>query len=118
MKNSIVKTVLCCIIAAFIFFTGKVSAQAMFSADSIKAQFIRDWQRAKIYTFSYLNTVPADKYSFKAMDSVRSFAQQMLHLSQGTFGLIGRATGQNSPVGGMINENRASAQTKILSCIM
>jgi hypothetical protein len=34
------------------------------------------------YTVDYLNAMPADKYSFKATDSTRSFAQQMLHLAQ------------------------------------
>src|ERR1700744_5902267 len=69
------------------------SAQPI-SGDSIKAQFVRDWERAKSYTLDYLNTMPADKYSFKAVDSIRSFAQQMLHLSQGNVNLIGLATGE------------------------
>jgi uncharacterized damage-inducible protein DinB len=47
----------------------------------IKEQMIKDWERAKEYTLDYLNTIPADKYSFKPNDSVRSFAQQMLHLA-------------------------------------
>lgn len=59
----------------------------------IKAQMVTDWQRAKSYTDDYLNTMPADKYSFKAVDSIRSFAQQMLHLAQGTVFLISNATG-------------------------
>jgi uncharacterized damage-inducible protein DinB len=37
--------------------------------------------------------MPADKYSFKAVDSIRSFAQQMLHLASGNAGLIHFATG-------------------------
>ena len=64
------------------------------SGDEIKAQFVKDWQRAKSYTIDYLNTMPADKYSFKAVDSIRSFAQQMLHLASGNAGLIGLATGE------------------------
>src|ERR1700761_1175315 len=70
----------------------RVCAQAI-TGDEIKAQFIKDWERAKSYTMEYLNTMPADKYSFKAVDSIRSFAQQMLHLSQGNVGLISAATG-------------------------
>ena len=37
--------------------------------------------------------MPADKYSFKAVDSIRSFAQQMLHLASGNAGLMRFATG-------------------------
>ena len=52
------------------------------SLTDIKTQLVKDWERAKAYTADYLNTMPADKYSFRATDSIRSFAQQMLHLAQ------------------------------------
>jgi hypothetical protein len=48
---------------AFVTFTGLTSgasAQAI-TGDQIKAQFIKDWQRAKAYTLDYLNDMPADK---------------------------------------------------------
>jgi len=76
-----------------ICFFFKADAQAI-SGEEIKAQFISDWQRAKAYTLEYLNAMPADKYSFKANDSTRSFAQQMLHLAQGSIYLIINGTGQ------------------------
>src|SRR5579872_5960057 len=69
------------------------SAQAI-TGQQIKEQFLADWERAKSYTLDYLNTMPADKYSFKAVDSIRSFAQQMLHLASGNAGLITAATGE------------------------
>src|SRR3984957_9906957 len=69
-----------------------VSAQEITGAQ-IKDQFIKDWERAKPYPLDYLNTMPADKYSFKAVDSIRSFAQQMLHLAAGNVGLIQLASG-------------------------
>ena len=64
------------------------------SSEDIKAQLIKEWQRAKNYTMEYLNTMPADKYSFKPVDSIRSFAQQMLHLAQGNIFLMSNATDQ------------------------
>jgi uncharacterized damage-inducible protein DinB len=73
-------------------FSTSATAQNL-PADSIKAQFIRDWERAKSYTLEYLNAMPADKYSFKAVDSIRSFAQQMLHLASGNAGLMRFASG-------------------------
>ena len=62
-----------------------------------KAQLVKEWERAKNYTGQYLNTMPADKYSFKAVDSIRSFAQQMLHLSMGKLFLMSNAIGQAPP---------------------
>jgi uncharacterized damage-inducible protein DinB len=74
---------------------GLIRAQAL-SSEDIKSQLVKEWKRAKDYTVEYLNTMPADKYSFKAVDSIRSFAQQMLHLAQGNCNLMSMATGQNS----------------------
>ncbi len=69
------------------------------SPEDIKAQTLKEWDRAKAYTDEYLNTMPADKYMFKAVpvDSVRNFAQQMLHLAQGNCFLMSKATDQKPP---------------------
>ncbi len=61
-------------------FCSTVNSQPLSTAD-IKAQMEKDWERGKAYTIEYLNTMPADKYAFKANDSTRSFAEQMLHLA-------------------------------------
>jgi uncharacterized damage-inducible protein DinB len=92
-------------------FSFTASAQSI-SGDSIKAQFIRDWERGKSYTMEYLNTMPANKYTFKAVDSIRSFAQQMLHLSQGNVSLISAATGEKLDFPGRGLEASPTAWTK------
>ena len=89
----------------------QASAQGI-SGDQIKTQFIADWERAKSYTQDYLNTMPADKYSFKAVDSIRSFAQQMLHLASGILFHISTATGEKAPWSGRGLETRPTAQNK------
>jgi hypothetical protein len=92
-RRLITKTI--AIFAAMLFlvqFSISATAQNL-TGDSIKAQFIRDWVRAKSYTLEYLDAMPADKYSFKAVDSIRSFAQQMLHLASANAGLMRFATG-------------------------
>ncbi len=53
--------------------------------------------------------MPAAKYSFKATDSVRSFAQQMLHITEGTMFIVSTGTGAKLS-GGPGLEQRASAQ--------
>ncbi len=71
---------------------------------------IKDWERAKAYTQDYLKAMPADKYTFKANDSIRNFAQQMLHIAQGTMFIV--ATGMSEQPMNFGNlEQRASAQT-------
>ncbi|HEX9512448.1 MAG TPA: DinB family protein [Puia sp.] len=90
----------------------KIHAQAL-KAEDMKAQMVKDWERAKAYTIDYLNAMPADKYSFKAVDSIRSFAQQMLHLSQGNIFLMSKATDQK-PLAFVMSdlEHSSAAQQK------
>jgi uncharacterized damage-inducible protein DinB len=91
MRHSFTKTI-AVFGFAFLFVNLSASAQPI-TGDEIKTQFVKDWERAKAYTIDYLNAMPADKYSFKAVDSIRSFAQQMLHLADGNVGLIHFAVG-------------------------
>lgn len=88
-----------------------IKAQALTTAD-IKAQMIKEWERSKAYTVDYLNTMPANKYSFKAVDSIRSFAQQMLHLASANVFFMSLATDQKAPSFPQDLEQRGSAQTK------
>jgi Uncharacterized protein conserved in bacteria len=64
---------------------------------SLKQQMLKDWQRAKAYTQEYLNAMPADKYNFRPVDSVRSFAEQMLHFARSNAGFAAIGTGFRSP---------------------
>jgi uncharacterized damage-inducible protein DinB len=82
------------------------------SDEDIRSQFIKDWERAKAYTIDYLNTMPAGKYSFKATDSVRSFAQQMLHLAQSNVNIIAFLADEPNIIGDRNLEESKTAQTK------
>ena len=88
-------------------------AQGQF-ADSLKIQLLNDWKRSKLYTDDYLKTMPPDSYSFRPQDSIRTFAQQMIHLAQGTVSLMAASTGMKIPT--VINrpnlENTSTALTK------
>ncbi len=82
------------------------------SSEDLKAQMVKDWERAKAYTAEYLNTMPADKYSSKPHDSVRSFAQQMLHLASANFFIMMTATDQKPPVARQDLETSPGAQSR------
>ena len=100
------------VLASFVLLTQlTVSAQEITGKD-VKETFIKEWERAKAYTDEYLNTMPADKYSFKAVDSIRSFAQQMLHLASGNVGLINLASGAKMDWPGFGLEKSPTAQNK------
>ncbi|HKZ65743.1 MAG TPA: DinB family protein [Chitinophagaceae bacterium] len=109
MKKLILRIAFCLPVFTFVFFN-ESPAQSL---EDIKTQMLKDWERAKVYTVDYLNTMPADKYSFRATDSIRSFAQQMLHLAQANLFLMSNATEQQPPSWLMSNpEKRSTAQQK------
>jgi uncharacterized damage-inducible protein DinB len=88
MKN--IKSILC--LCGIILMSNSVLGQGL-TAESIKAHMVADWERAKIYTKEYLDAMPEDGINFKPTPEIRSFAEQMLHMSQGTIGLVANGTG-------------------------
>lgn len=70
----------------------------MYAQDNA-TELIKDWERAKAYTLEYMEAMPADKYDFKPTEDVRSFAQQMLHITDANYGFGSAATGVESPIG-------------------
>ncbi len=72
---------------------------------------VKDWERAKAYTKEYLDAMPAEGYALKPTAEMRSFAQQMLHLTDGNYGFASTATGVASPVG-MGESEKAADQSK------
>jgi uncharacterized damage-inducible protein DinB len=59
---------------------------------------IKDWERAKAYTKEYLDAMSEGSYTLKPTPEMRSFADQMLHLSDTNFAFAASATGASIPV--------------------
>lgn len=105
------KKVACIILCLCSLSAIKLNAQQL-SPDSLKAQLIKDWERAKVYTAEYLAAMPANKYTAKPVDSIRSFSEQMLHMAMGTIGLSANGTGKARIFPGYNMERSATAQSK------
>ncbi len=110
MRKKIMQVALCAtLLLTVASFNGQ--AQAV-SSEDLKAQMVKDWERAKAYTNEYLNTMPADKYSTHPDDSIRTFAQQMLHLASANFFIMMTATDQKPPVARQDLETSPGAQKR------
>src|SRR3954464_1368294 len=107
MGKKFLQPMLLCL--TILIFSIKVSAT---NNDSLKAQLVRDWERAKVYTKAYLDKMPAEKYSYRPVDSIRSFAEQMLHLATGNVNLVSNGTGTERIFGGRNLEKSVTAQTR------
>jgi len=93
----------------FCFFSG--AAQNLLN-ETLKQQMIKDWERAKTYSQEYLDAMPTHKYGFRAVDSIRSFAEQMLHLAVSNALLASVGTGVQNIFLGRNLEKSPTAQSK------
>lgn len=89
MKAMKLFSTLCFVLSTLMF------AQAQVSIDEI----VKEWERAKAYTKEYLDAMPETGYALKPTPEIRSFAEQMLHITDANYGFASAATGETSPVG-------------------
>ena len=101
------------IVTLLVLLGGQISSAQCILGEAVKAQLVEEWEMAKVMTDEYLNIMPADKYNFKAQDSIRSFAQQMLHIAQVNNAMISHGTGAPRilPAQRRLEQSK-SAQTK------
>lgn len=89
MKLGNLVVILCLLLSTTSF------AQAQSPIDEI----VKEWERAKAYTKEYLDVMPETGYALKPTPEMRSFAEQMLHLTDANYGFTAAATGAKSPIG-------------------
>jgi len=104
------RSVLC--LFGIIFLSNSLFGQGM-TDEIIKGHMVADWERAKAYTKEYLDAMPEDGMSLKPTPDIRSFAEQMLHMSQGTIGLIASGTGATPIFQGKSLEKMDELKTKL-----
>jgi uncharacterized damage-inducible protein DinB len=84
-----------------------------FKITDVQDQMKKDWMRAKTFTLAYLQAMPAEKYNFKPVDSVQTFAQQMIHLAVVDMFLVWMASDREPNVPKWSDfGNTASSQSK------
>jgi uncharacterized damage-inducible protein DinB len=91
MKLSKVFTMMLFLVAAFNFA----------HAQTTPAEWIKEWERAKAYTLEYLNAMPEAGYALKPTPETRSFAEQMLHLTEDNYIFIAAMEGTKTPFEGL-----------------
>lgn len=80
---------------------------------------IKDWQRAKAYTLEYLEAMPESGYALKPTPDMRSFAEQMLHLTEANYGFAGAAFDKNGPFErGSLEKTADKSKANIIKLVM
>ena len=83
----------------FTFLSLVLALSNFVQAQSPINDMVKEWERAKAYTKEYLDTMPETGYALKPTPEMRSFAEQMLHLTDANYGFAAAASGEKSPVG-------------------
>ncbi len=92
-----------------------LSSRAQSSIDDM----VKDWERAKAYTKEYLDAMPEEGYALKPKPEMRSFAQQMLHLTDANYAFTSSATGEKSPVGlGEMEKTTDQSKANVVKLVM
>ncbi|SOD99546.1 Uncharacterized damage-inducible protein DinB (forms a four-helix bundle) [Spirosoma fluviale] len=75
-------------------------------------QLTADWQRAKEYTKEYLDVMSEDGVNYKPTPEIRSFAEQMLHLTAANYNFGAMVSGKPNPMQGKKLEEMSELKTK------
>jgi uncharacterized damage-inducible protein DinB len=87
-------------LCAALFF---LSAFTITQAQSTE-EMVKEWERAKAYTKEYLDVMPEAGYALKPSPEMRSFAEQMLHLTDANYSFASAAAGETSPITGSLEK--------------
>lgn len=82
------------VLSILLFCVGSSFAHAQPTIEEI----VKEWERAKAYTKEYLDAMPESGYSLKPTAEMRSFAEQMLHLTDDNYAFATEAVSEKSPV--------------------
>jgi uncharacterized damage-inducible protein DinB len=79
---------------------------------------VKDWERAKAYTKEYLDAMPESGYALKPTAQMRSFAEQMLHLTNANYAFAAPATGEKSPVAEDLEKIADKSKANVTKLVM
>ncbi|MDF2190563.1 DinB family protein [Paraflavitalea sp. CAU 1676] len=98
----------------FLLTAGAIAAQGQSSTDDV----IKEWERAKAYTKEYLDAMPDSGYGFKPTPDMRSFAEQMLHLTDANYMFAATALGEKPPVTGLEKSTTDKSKANITKLVL
>jgi len=82
-------------------------------------EMVKEWERAKAYTKEYLDAMPAAAYGLKPTPDMRSFAEQMLHLTDANYGFASAATGEKNPAAmGQFEKTADKSKDSVTKAVM
>ncbi|MBP9927112.1 MAG: DinB family protein [Cyclobacteriaceae bacterium] len=92
-------------------------SSAFVQAQSID-EIVKEWERAKAYTKEYLDVMPESGYALRPTPEMRSFAEQMLHLTDADYGFAMAATGEMPSVKDLEKTTTDKSKANVTKIVM
>ncbi|WP_426330171.1 DinB family protein [Pedobacter sp. R-06] len=105
-------------IKLFILFFIVCGINSSANAQTAQDKLVKEWGRAKAYTGEYLEAMPESGYSLKPTPEMRSFAEQMLHLTDTDYIFAAAATGERNPVTGSLEKSSDLSKASITKQVL
>jgi uncharacterized damage-inducible protein DinB len=100
-------------------FTLFIGLSSICIAQSTNEGMVKEWERAKAYTKEYLDAMPDKDYALKPKPEMRSFAEQMLHITDANYGFVSAVTGEKSPFGmGECEKSSNKSKAEVVKAVM
>jgi len=81
MKNSIKYLLVAAVAFGFI----SINISELYSQNLPKEQILKLWDRITDYTIEISELMPEEKYSYKAMDTIRTWAENVNHIAESNY---------------------------------
>jgi uncharacterized damage-inducible protein DinB len=88
------------VVATFVLSAFSLNKTNSVSPSDQKAAMIADWKWAKEYTLEYIESMPESGLNYRPTDSVRSFTEQMLHITGANVGFSAQVSGMPPTIEG------------------
>ncbi len=96
-----------------------ISSSSVCLAQSELDHLVAEWERAKVYTQEYLEAMPEAGYASRPTPEMRSFAEQLLHLTEANYGFAAMAAGIQSPVErGSIEKSEDKSKARVTKLVL
>jgi uncharacterized damage-inducible protein DinB len=95
-----------------------LSTASLIQAQDAVGDMAKEWQRAKEFTKEYLDAMPDADYSFKPKPEMRSFAEQMLHLTDANYNFTSAITGEKRPGAGELEKTADKSKANVTKLVM
>lgn len=88
-----------------------------FTFEELLINFSKSWKRSKTYLLEISEAMPAKDYNFRPVPEIRTFAEQILHLSSSIYDFSALIKGEKNPVLQTVFDAKGKSKSQIVEIL-